>query len=189
MKERNGSHIRFGQGKWKVKRAAVDQRAIYGLCAPPLPTPENAQDAVCISSAIDDERFGAIHLVLHRESGQPPLPLTVDSVEYKIGDGAWSHSDDGGIAFRDVCVMPIADNGVVYMMQDPDIENALRAGMEKFGRDAQLRIGILRHPGRPFDDRSAYVFFSLHGLDQAWRALRVFRDGGYEMLLDASDAN
>ena len=189
MKERNGSLTRFGQGSWKAKREVVDRRAIYGLCAPPLHMPANTQDAICIRSATDDERFGAIHLVLHRESGQPPLPLIVDSVEYNISNGAWPQNDAGNVVFQDVSVMPISDYCIVYMMQDPDIEKAVHAGIEEFGRNAELRIGVLRHSGRPYDDRSAYVFFSLHGLDQAWRALRVFRDGGYEMLLDAPDAH
>ena len=189
MNKRNGSQFRFGQGKWQVNRVAVDQRAIYGLCAPQLHMSEDAPDVICMSSATDDQRFGAIHLVLHRENGRPSLPITVDSAMYTISDGAWPQSDDGGVAFKEVCVMPISDNGVVYMMQDSEFENALRAGIEEFGRNAQLRIGILRHSGHPFDDRSAYVFFSLHGLEQAWRALRVFQDGGYEMLLDTSGAD
>ena len=183
MKERNGSDVRFGLGKWQVNRTVVDQRAIYGVCA----NSPHMSDSICICPAPDAERFGAIHLVIRRQEHSKIPPSVVDRLEYSIGDGSWSEDTNDDVPFEDVFVMPLSRSIVVYMVQGPDFEDALRSGIKKIGRNAQMHIGVLRHYKAAYDDQSASASFDLDGFEQAWRALRVFREGSYEMLLEPSD--
>ena len=83
--------------------------------------------------------------------------------------------------------MPLPGGAVVYKMEDSDFESAFFDAIDRFGREAQLRLGVLHRFGSAFDDRSHFAFFELDGFWPAWRAMRTMMHGAYEMLIKPTD--
>ena len=186
MTNRVACDVSFGSGKWLAKRTLVDGCAIYGVCSSSSRFDSDEQDSICLSPSTDAQAFSTVTLLI-RPDWRANVPYHVDQVSYRFSRGDWSKDVENDPTFDDIFPMPLPGGGVVYTMEDPRFQPALFDALDKFGRDAQLRIGVLRHFGNRLDDRSHFAFFDLDGFWPAWRALRTLKHGAYEMLLRPSD--